>query len=63
MLFTHIGVVDEDFAFQPDCFVGVRGNTIAYVGSEEPVDDFGERYDGSGKVLLPGLVNAHFKAP
>ena len=63
MLFTHIGVIDEDFAFQSDCFVGVRGDTIAYVGSEEPGADFGERYDGTGKVLLPGLVNAHSHAP
>ena len=63
MLFTHIGIIDEDFAYRPDCFVGVRGDTIAYVGAEEPAGDFGERYDGTGKVLLPGLVNAHSHAP
>ena len=63
MLFAHIGIVDEEFDYQPDCFVGVRGDTIAYIGAEEPSEDFGERYDGRGKVLLPGLVNAHSHAP
>ena len=63
MLFAHIGVIDENFEFRPDCFVGVRGDTIAYLGADEPAEDFGERYDGRGKVLLPGLVNAHSHAP
>jgi 5-methylthioadenosine/S-adenosylhomocysteine deaminase len=63
MLFAHIGIVDEEFDYQPDCFVGVRGDTITYIGAEEPSEDFGERYDGRGKVLLPGLVNAHSHAP
>ena len=63
MLFAHIGIVDEDFTFKPDCFVGVRGDTIAYIGADEPAEDYGERYDGRGKVLLPGLVNAHSHAP
>ena len=63
MLFEHIGIIDEDFAYRPDCFVGVQGSTIAYIGEAAPEQDFGERYDGTGKVLLPGLVNAHSHAP
>lgn len=63
MLFAHIGVVDESFAYRPDCYVGVRGDIIEYLGATEPAEDYGERYDGRGKVLLPGLVNAHSHAP
>lgn len=63
MLFEHIGVIDEDFAYRPDCFVGVRGDTIEYLGPTPPERDFGERYDGRGKVMLPGFVNAHSHAP
>lgn len=63
MLFEHIGIIDESFAFQPDCFVGVKGDTISYIGTEAPSESFGERFDGTGKVLLPGLVNAHSHAP
>ena len=63
MLFEHIGIIDGDFAYKADCFVGVRGDTIAYVGQQAPAEDFGGRYDGTGKVLLPGLVNAHSHAP
>ena len=63
MLFANIGVVDGDFELHEDWFVAVDGARIAYVGSEEPADDFGERYDGRGKVLMPGLVNAHTHVP
>jgi 5-methylthioadenosine/S-adenosylhomocysteine deaminase len=28
-----------------------------------PPHDFGERYDGTGKLLIPGLYNAHTHAP
>ena len=71
MLFEHIGIIDQDFRYRPDCFVGVQGERIAYVGTQAPEGldgasceaSYGERYDGQGKVLLPGLVNAHSHAP
>ncbi|MBQ4623098.1 MAG: NTP transferase domain-containing protein, partial [Clostridia bacterium] len=37
----------------------VAGDRIAYVGPERPKEDFGEVYDGAGRVLMPGFVNAH----
>ena len=63
MLFEHIGVIGEHAAFQPDRFVGVRGHTIAYIGDTPPGEDYGEHYDGRGKVLLPAFVNAHSHSP
>lgn len=36
MLFEHIGLIDKDFNYQPDMFVGVVGSEIVYVGSEAP---------------------------
>ncbi|MBS5451438.1 MAG: amidohydrolase [Coriobacteriia bacterium] len=67
MLFSHIGILDEHFDYQPDMFVGTQGASIAYVGAEEPSPGlaaaFGERYDGRGKLLMPAFVNAHAHAP
>lgn len=63
MLFEHIDLFDENFDIRHDMFVGVEGTRIAYIGAEEPVQDFGERYDGRNKVLLPAFYNAHAHAP
>lgn len=40
--------------------VGIKDNKIEYVGTRKfTTDDALEVIDGSGKVLMPGLVNAH----
>ena len=59
MLFTNIDILDENFCHRRGCCVGVRGETIAYIGTEVPAEDFGEVYDGTGKLLMPAFVNAH----
>ena len=40
----------------------VDGPTIAYVGAARPESEFDREKDMSGKLLLPGLVNAHTHA-
>ena len=59
MLFSKIDLLDENFIHHTDCYVGVRGSRIAYVGKTAPQEDFGEVYDGTGKLLMPGFYNAH----
>ncbi len=59
MLFANIGVLDEHFDYHENWFVAVEGEKISYVGPEKPEGDFGETYDGRGKVLMPAFVNAH----
>lgn len=63
MLFSNIGIIDENFDYKDNMYVGVEKNTIKYVGCEKPSADFGETYDGKGKVLLSGFVNAHTHSP
>lgn len=63
MLFSDIGLIADDFSYKPHAYVGVDQGTIAYVGTTAPTQDFGEVYDGAGKVLMPGMVNAHSHAP
>lgn len=59
MIFENIAVLKADGTYLPSCFVGVRGSRIAYVGETRPQGDFGESIDGRGRLLTPGLVNAH----
>lgn len=63
MLFQNISILADDFTVQHGQYIGVRGDQIAYVGQEAPAEDFGEIYEGRGKLLMPGLVNAHSHAP
>ena len=36
MLFRNIGLVDENFGYRENMFVGTIGDRIAYIGTEEP---------------------------
>ena len=43
-----------------DATVAVDGNEIAFVGPDEAFDEEpAERIDGTGRIVLPGFVNAH----
>lgn len=63
MLFEKIGIVDENFEYKKDMYVGVKGDRICYIGKEKPNENYGRAYDGTRKVLIPGLVNAHTHSP
>ncbi|MBE6827308.1 MAG: amidohydrolase [Ruminococcaceae bacterium] len=63
MLFKNIGIINENFDYEENMYVGVRDGKIAYISSEMPSEDFGEVYDGRKKVVLPGFVNAHTHSP
>jgi len=65
VLFDNITVLTMDGSRTPlkDAFVAVEGEKITYVGPECPRRDFDRVIDGTGKVLLPGFVNAHTHLP
>ena len=65
VLFTHADVVTMDPA-QPllrDAFVSVDGPKITFVGTARPFGDYDREIDCTGRVLLPGLINAHTHLP
>lgn len=64
-LFEHAKVLlmDEAGSVLDDAFVAVEGSTISYVGTLRPEGNFSECIDASGKLLMPGLVNAHTHVP
>ena len=63
MLFENITILDEEFEIRTGMFVGVRDDRIAYVGASAPTEDFGARYPGEGRLLMPGFFNCHAHSP
>lgn len=68
MLFKNIAIIDEDFSYRPDQFVAVKDGRITYIGDTAPADAatepaYADTFDGTGKLLMPALYNAHAHAP
>lgn len=59
MLFEKIAVLQADGTLLKDRYVGVRDNTIVWLSDKPPVEEMGERVDGTHRLLIPGLYNAH----
>ncbi len=59
MIFENIAMLKADGTYCPSCYVGVRDDRIAYIGTTPPTEDYGERVDGTNRLLVPGMVNAH----
>jgi 5-methylthioadenosine/S-adenosylhomocysteine deaminase len=64
-LFENVTVVtmDCDKTLLKNAFVAVEGDKIASVSTTKPEGTFQRVVDGTGKVLMPGLVNAHTHVP
>ncbi len=67
MLLSHADILRHDpnngFSVLKDGYVGILGDTIRYIGTERPPEDYGEEKALSGKLLMPGLYNAHTHTP
>ena len=59
MLFSNIDILDEQFEHHTGYYVGVKDQKIAYIGPTAPEEDYGEVYDGTGKLLMTGFINTH----
>ena len=65
VLFTNVTalLMDEGFTTLKGGFVAVEGQHISYVGARRPAGAFDETIDCAGRIMLPGLVNAHTHIP
>lgn len=65
VLFTNVTAVlmDEAGTILKNGYVQVEGTSITYVGTHRPQGDVDRVVDCSGKVMMPGLVNAHTHLP
>ena len=61
VLFQNVTAVlmDDARTVLNNAFVAVEGTAISYVGTQRPEGTFEQVIDGTGKVLMPGFVNAH----
>lgn len=63
---AHILTLDEDFTQYRHGALAVKGDSILAVGPEEEIKaqyDAPQVVDCGGKILMPGLVNAHTHVP
>lgn len=65
VLFTNVTAVlmDEAGTILKNGYVQVEGTSITCVGTDRPQGDFDRVVNCSGKVMMPGLVNAHTHLP
>jgi cytosine/adenosine deaminase-related metal-dependent hydrolase len=56
---TALAVMDDQRTVLRDADLVVEGARVKAVGRRIAVDDADEIWDGSGKVILPGMVNTH----
>ena len=60
-LFSNVTVItmDESMTVLTDAFVGVTDGKISLVSKKPPEEQPAQIVDGTGMVLMPGLVNCH----
>jgi len=63
MIFKNITILDENYVSREDMYIGIKDEIIDYIGTDEPLIDYGEQYDGRGKLLMTGFVNSHAHSP
>ena len=64
-LFSNVTCVtmDDNMRVLTDAFVGVKDGKIAYIGQTAPEAQPQKIIDGTGMVLMPGLINCHTHLP
>ena len=66
LLFKNVAIlVRKESAYEAleHAYLGVEGKYIDYIGTEKPEKVYDEEKDFTGKLLLPGLINAHTHTP
>ncbi len=58
MLFTNIGLVDDEFNFRKDMFVGTIGDRIRYIGSKYPEDEVLREHGMDPEAMLDDAIAA-----
>ena len=53
------GAEQREISLICDAMVGIKNGKIAYVGSADETISAGEVFDCGGKLVTPGLVDAH----
>ncbi len=59
MIFKNVNVLNEHYELLKNQYVGIKRDTITYIGDTMPEEDFGTVYDGENRLMIPGFVNNH----
>lgn len=62
MLFSDISILQPDYTVLEHAYVATEQDTIVYVGTEKPQQDYGAVYNGRNRLLMPAFCNAHSHA-
>ena len=60
---AKIITVSEDAPYLENAYLGTENGKIKYIGTERPTEEVKRTIDAKGKVLIPGLINAHTHVP
>lgn len=66
LLLKHCDILASEgtgFRCLENAYLGVDGDTIDYIGTEQPQGAYDQEKDLSGRLLLPGLINCHNHSP
>lgn len=66
LLLKHCDILASEgagFRCLENAYLGVDGDTIDYIGTEQPQAAYDQEKDLSGRLLLPGLINCHNHSP
>ncbi len=66
LLLKHCDILaseGEGFRCLENAYLGVNGDTIDYIGTEQPQAAYDQEKDLSDRLLLPGLINCHNHSP
>jgi 5-methylthioadenosine/S-adenosylhomocysteine deaminase len=63
MLFRNIAMLDENLNFKTNMYIGVIDEKIAHIGYTLPDKNYGEVYDGKGKLAMSAFYKAHAHSP
>lgn len=63
MLFKNIILLDENFEIKENMYVGIKDKIIDYISDKMPEEDYGQIYEGNGKLMIPCFYNAHSHLP
>ncbi len=63
ILFEHIDIIDENFTFKKDMFLGIDGGKIDYISEIAPEKRYTTVKDGKHRLACPAFYNIHTHLP
>ncbi len=63
ILFSCIGLIDGDFCYRDNMYVGISDGRFDYISDKAPEKKYDRVIDGKDKLVCPAFVNLHTHLP